>query len=121
MYCWKCGKENDDNSYHCVSCGEVIQAVAPEPRRLEDDAGMRLLLPIGQSGLAIAASYAGLFSVLLVPAPIAILLGVLAVRDIKRNPQKHGMWRAIFGIVTGALGCIGLLWLVISTALGRGH
>ena len=25
MYCTKCGVQNDDNSYKCVKCGEVLQ------------------------------------------------------------------------------------------------
>ncbi|MCA9333460.1 CD225/dispanin family protein [Candidatus Saccharibacteria bacterium] len=29
MYCRKCGKQNDDNSYKCVQCGEFLQQEAP--------------------------------------------------------------------------------------------
>jgi hypothetical protein len=29
LYCRKCGTQNDDNAFRCVSCGEVIQAVEP--------------------------------------------------------------------------------------------
>jgi hypothetical protein len=75
--------------------------------RLEDSAGMRMLLPVGRSGLAIAAGYVGLISILLIPAPFALLLGILAVLDIRKSkasPQpKHGMGRAIFGIVMGGI------------------
>ncbi len=56
----------------------------------------------GWSLRAIAAGYVGLFSVLLVPAPLAIL-GVVAIVDIRRHPKKHGMGRAIFAIVMGVL------------------
>jgi hypothetical protein len=63
-----------------------------------------MLLPVGRSGWAIAAGYAGLFAVLIFPAPIALLLGIIAIIDIKKNPHKHGMGRAIFGVVMGALG-----------------
>jgi hypothetical protein len=28
MYCRKCGSQNDDNAYRCVSCGEIIQQTA---------------------------------------------------------------------------------------------
>ena len=27
MYCRKCGAQNDDNAFRCVSCGEIIQQV----------------------------------------------------------------------------------------------
>jgi predicted acyltransferase len=80
---------------------------------------MRMLLPVGRSGLAIAAGYAGLFALLIVPAPLALLLGVLAVRDIRKNPKKHGMGRAIFGIVVGAFGTALLAFFALSLAIGR--
>jgi hypothetical protein len=73
-------------------------------QRLGDDPVARALLPVGRSGWAIAAGYLALFSVLLIPAPFALVAGVLAVRDIRRNPSKHGLGRAWFGIVMGLLG-----------------
>jgi len=80
------------------------------------DAGIRLLLPVGRSVWAIAAGYLALFSVLLVFAPPALICGVVAISDIRKsklgpNP-KHGMGRAIFGIVMGSLGTIGLLFVL---------
>jgi hypothetical protein len=67
------------------------------------------LIPVGRSLWAIAAGYAGLFAVLCFPAPIALLLGIVAIRDIKRHPDKHGMGRAIFGLVMGILFTIPLI------------
>ena len=80
---------------------------------------MRLLMPVGISGWAIAASYLGLVSVLLIPAPLALITGILAVRDIRRSrgtaKQKHGMGRAVFGIVMGALfTLLAIVWIVTS-------
>src|SRR4051812_36603166 len=69
-----------------------------------DTAGMRWLLPVGRSGLAIAAGYAGLFALIVLPAPVALVLGVLAALDLRRHPSKHGWGRTIFAIVTGLLG-----------------
>lgn len=90
-------------------------AAAPPPRAdIGDDPGMRLLLPVGRSPLAIIAGYFGLVSVIPIFAPFALLFGVLAIRDIRRNPRKHGMGRAIFGVVMGAL--FSLLLLVLVTA-----
>jgi hypothetical protein len=79
--------------------------VPPPPAQdpLAESAGIRMLIPVGRSGWAIAAGYLGLFSILVIPAPLAIIFGILAIRDIKRNPNRHGMGRAIFGIVMGAL------------------
>jgi hypothetical protein len=87
-----------------------------------EDAGMRMLLPVGRSGWAIAAGYLGLFSVLCLPAPLALIFGILAIREMRRDPKKHGMGRAVFGIVMGSIGTIflliGLVGLVMSGAKG---
>ena len=73
-----------------------------------------MLLPVGRSGWAIASGYLGLISLFpfigILTGIAAVVTGVLAIRDIKRNPQRHGMGRAIFGIVVGAL--FGIIWLV---------
>ena len=79
---------------------------------------MRMLLPVGRSRWAIAAGYAGLFSVLVFPAPIAVILAILAIRDIKNHPEKHGLGRAIFGLVMGGLGSLGLVALLVAAAAG---
>ena len=79
--------------------------VGDEPHEYDigQDAGMRMLLPVGLTGWAIASGYLGLISVLLIPAPFALLTGILAIRTIRRNPKRHGMGRAIFGIIMGTL------------------
>jgi hypothetical protein len=78
-----------------------------------DNAGMRLLLPVGRSGWAIAAGYLGLISVLIFPAPFALATGIYAIIDIRRNPKKHGMGRAVFGVVMGGLGTLLLLFMLV--------
>lgn len=96
-----------------------LPPATPTAGRLGDDAGMRLLLPVGRSGLAIAAGYLGLFSLVLVPAPIALIVSILAIRDIQRSKlsahEKHGLGRAVFGLVMGLLGT--LLLAVISFSI----
>ena len=74
-------------------------------RRNEDsgDDGLQFVVPINTSGLAIAAGYMGLISVLCFPAPIALILGILALRHLKKNPKLHGHARAIFAIVMGVI------------------
>lgn len=116
MNCPHCGTANDANDYRCTSCSRVIQAdaraaAAPE---LGDSAVMRMLLPVGRSGWAIAAGYAGLFALLIVPGPVALLLGIVAVRDLRRHPRKHGMGRAVFGIVAGAVATVVLVWMLVT-------
>ncbi|MBN1125366.1 MAG: DUF4190 domain-containing protein [Sedimentisphaerales bacterium] len=62
---------------------------------------MRMLLPVGRSLWALIAGYFGLFAILIFPAPIALVTGIIAVIDIRRNEKKRGMGRAIFAIVMG--------------------
>ncbi|MDQ6614316.1 MAG: hypothetical protein M3083_06135 [Actinomycetota bacterium] len=70
---------------------------------------MRWLLPVGRSGLAIAAGYAGLFALIVLPAPLALVLGLLAALDLHRHPSKHGWGRTVFAIATGLLGTVILI------------
>jgi len=84
-----------------------------KPPELGDDPAIRMLLPVGRSGWAIAAGYLGLISVLCIPAPFALLTGILAIRAMNRNPKKHGMGRAVFGIVMGTLGTLGLVIILL--------
>ena len=87
-----------------VDARSLIPVPGYGPPRQEDigqNAGIRLLLPVGRSIWAILAGYMGLFSLLVLPAPLAILLGIVAIIDIRKHPEKHGMGRAIFAIIMG--------------------
>jgi hypothetical protein len=92
--------------------------VPPPPASLGDNAAIRMVIPVGRSGWAIAAGYLGLISILLFPAPFALGTGIYAIIDIRRNPHKHGMGRAIFGIVMGGLGTIALLSALVGLLIG---
>ena len=98
-----------DGAIVCQACGWR----EPAPR-IEDDPTMRMLIPVGHSVLAIISSYLGLFSVLFLPAPIALITGILALKDIKKHPHKSGKGRAIFGVVMGAVFSMLLLLLLVS-------
>ena len=100
----------------------VLPPPLPYPRAAQaigDDPAMRMLLPVGRSGWAIAAGYLGLFAVLLLPAPIALIISIVAIRDLKRHPDKHGLGRAIFGLVMGGLGTALLAIMAIGLAFAR--
>jgi len=111
----------------CRQCGQTITIPGPASpfvptptmEDLGDNAGIRMLLPVGRSLWAIAAGYFGLFSVLFFPAPIALVLGIVAIIDIRRHPKRHGMGRAIFGLVMGLIFSA-LLLLGIVGALSGG-
>lgn len=97
------------NAVGCTQCGTRFSS----SERLGDNAGIRMLMPVGRSIWAIIAGYLGLFAVLVIPAPFAIIVGVIAIVDICRHPEKHGMGRAIFGIVMGVIGCLLIPALIV--------
>jgi hypothetical protein len=125
VVCPKCGKQlqaADDwggRQAPCPQCQGMIEipvVAGLAQANLGDDAAIRLLLPVGRSLWAIAAGYFGLFSMVFCPAPIAIILGLVAIRDIKKHPEKHGMGRAIFGLVMGIVFSLGLVLGLIAIA-----
>ena len=99
------------SSLGCAGCGwrEVVQT-----QSIDQDPAMRVLLPIGRSSLAIIAGYLGLVSVLVFPAPLALLFGILALRDIKRHTDKGGKGRAIFAVIMGGIFSLLLVLIIVS-------
>ena len=115
IFCKKCGLRNHENNLKCTNCGSYLHETPQRPVVTTDDsATMRMVLPVGRSGWAIASGYLGLFSVIVFFAPFALLTGILALADIGKHPDKHGKGRAIFGIAMGTLGSIGLIAFTIS-------
>ena len=96
----------------------------PQPARFGDSAVERMLLPVGRSGWAIAAGYLGLFSLIVLPAPIALIVSIIAIRDIRKSRTaahpKHGMGRAIFGLIMGILGT-GVLVMILCAQFLSAH
>lgn len=89
----------------------------PRRRRPENDPALNMLVPLNTSALAIAAGYVGLISVLCVPAPLALLLGVLALVHLKKNPKLDGKVRAVFAVVMGSVFSVVLVLALIGLAL----
>ncbi|MBK1791240.1 hypothetical protein [Persicirhabdus sediminis] len=96
-------------------------AASPEEMptsNLGDQAGVRMLLPVGRSGWAIAAGYLGLLSLALFPAPLAFITSILAIQDINKSKRtgnrKHGMGRAFFGLLMGTIGSILLIKFILN-------
>jgi len=75
------------------------------------------IIPSRTSGWAIAAGYVGMFAVLFFPAPIALLLGWMALWDCDER-SLEGKGRAIFAIVMGAVFSLLLLLFVALVTLG---
>jgi hypothetical protein len=92
----------------------------PPPRlHGNDDQALHWILPVGRSGWAIAAGYLGLFSLLGIFAPFAVITGILGLREIKTNPRLGGRGRAIFGIVMGGIVTLGIGLAILIPMLSR--
>src|SRR5438067_1855999 len=90
-FCPYCGHEVSAEAASCPECGHPFVRPPTEP-----DAMTRMLLPVGRSGWAIAAGYLALFGLVIFPlAFIGLVLGFVAIRDIRRHPHLHGMGRAV--------------------------
>jgi hypothetical protein len=95
-------------------------ALPPQPPAAggTDDALLRMLVPVGRSPYAIAAGYLGLFSLAFCfLGPVAVVLGMLAIRDMRKNPHLTGLPRAILGIVLGLVGTVGFAAVIVFALL----
>jgi len=127
-----CNGDIPDGSAKCGLCGTPIIPQVSNPfsdqhqpyaspqqpsaptSNMEDDLGIRMLIPVGRSVHSIIAGYLGLLSLgCCALGPFAIIFGVLAVLDIRKNPKKGGIVRAILGIVLGTLSSLGLVVFLI--------
>jgi hypothetical protein len=108
----------------CAGCGNTIAVpprhAAPVPN-LGENAAIRMLLPVGRSIWAIAAGYMGLFSLAVLPAPFAIILGIVAILDIRKHPEKHGLGRAIFGLIMGTIVTILVIIGIVAAMMEQPH
>lgn len=77
------------------------------------DPALGMLVPLGVDPMALIAGYVGLFSIVLVPAPVALLLGLMALGRLKADPKARGAVRAWFAVIAGVIGSIGLLFLIV--------
>lgn len=79
------------------------------------DPALRFVVPVDVSPLALIAGYLGLFSLIILPAPLALILGIVAIRQIKKsNGQLHGLGRAWFAVIMGAIFTLIPVFLIIA-------
>jgi len=117
--CPYCAESIPAEAVICPLCRSDLRALPRTTVPIENSSTMRMLLPVGRSGWAIAAGYLGLISVLVFPAPFALLTGAIAIWRIRKNPSLHGMGRAIFGLVMGII-FTGVLILALIGFAARG-
>jgi hypothetical protein len=107
MYCVACGHPNEAEARYCSACGAPMPGtpVAPPTRPPAYDAAKELvgLVPVNTDGWCIAAGYLGLFAVLGIFAPFALITGILGLRSLNKRPGRRGHVRAWLGVVMGAM------------------
>jgi len=81
-----------------VPAGRLPMLFPPPP-----DGAMRWLLPVGRSGFAIAAGYLALCAFIPFAGALALVFAALAIRDLRRHPEKSGWGRVIFALVVGSV------------------
>lgn len=119
MFCIHCGTEFDAYAIACRSCGRPRASSPPAAPRAAaasihtDDPQLRWLLPVGRSWYAIAAGYLGLLSILPVLAQLALVFGLLGLRDIRLHPEKGGSGRAWFGVIAGGFFTLLLVFFLV--------
>ena len=98
----------------CPKCARLMSVPDADENGLEvcPSCGYKFY-PFGLSGFAITAFVLGLFSILVIPAPFALLFGILALKDIKKNRGRHGITRAWFGVVMALVSIVMILVFVL--------
>ena len=116
MFCQNCGAEISDKAVVCVKCGVAVPRYVPTASS-DDDPAIRMLVPVGRTGTSIAAGYLGLFSLIPFVGVLALILGIIAIVDINKHPEKHGLGRAWFGAIMGGLSTLFYLFVFCSAGL----
>ena len=95
----------------CPNCGQFVDVPDTDDNDLVTcPLCQHMFYPFGRSNLAMLAFYLGLVSPLILPAPFALVCGILAIKDIKENRGKHGIMRAKVGVVIGGIITGVLCW-----------
>ncbi len=75
----------------------------------------------GTNGLAIASLILGIVWVFGVGAILALIFGIVALRQIDRTPGQGGRGLAIAGIVLGGVGIAGLVLFIVLAAVANNN
>lgn len=91
--------------------GQLRPPVAPTGAHPDDP--VHWLLPTGRTWQSIAAGYLALITLVAWPlGPITLAMGVWALRESNAG-KGHGRGRAVFAVVSGSLGCLATLGVIV--------
>ncbi len=110
--CARCRFENPEAAAYCASCGEPLRFGGQRP------SGPKQGLAIASLVLALASLPLALCLVGILTAPIAIVLGIVALARSTRRPSEYGgRGLAIGGIATGVLCMFVLVPIVAAISI----
>jgi hypothetical protein len=111
MYCNDCGAQNPDGSSFCSKCGSRLPAQTPAVPPQADAIPARKT-----DGLAVAAMVLGIasflppFAICSVPA---IVMGAVAMNQLKKDPALEGKSMAMAGLICGSI--VLFIWICLIT------
>ena len=110
MFCNNCGAPNPDENAFCNKCGNRLVPQQSMPQQSQVTAA-----PTRKTnGLAIAALVLGIasflppFAICSIPA---IILGVIALNQLKKEPAVEGKGMAMAGLICGSI--VLFLWICL--------
>lgn len=114
-FCSKCGTQINEGSSFCQNCGTSAPAAAAgQPQAAVAVAAQKT------NPLAIGSLVCGIVGFIINPLTIvsivAIVLGIIARNQIKRDPSVKGKGMATAGLILGIIGFVG--WLIIIVVVG---
>jgi len=80
---------------------QIAEPASPPAPPQHQTTGRSVHLPVDRSGMAVAAGYLGLLSILPFFGLLSVLISIMAILDIKKDPSRYGMGRAVFGLLMG--------------------
>ena len=93
---------------------------APQYQQPGIDPALGFIVPVGQSVWAIVSGYLGLLSLgVCFLGPLAVITGIVGIRDIQKHPGRGGIIRCVIGIVFGLLGSLGMVFVLITVIAAR--
>ncbi len=110
----------EDNKLNNILTPTIpVQTIQPQPvptplKTNQSNDIPSWLAPVNRTKMAIAAGYLGMFAILIFPAPISMLVGILALVGLKKHQEKIGKGRAWFGTIMGILGTGVIIWAIIA-------
>jgi len=121
IYCKLCGTKHPENTYRCISCGDLLHPVpAVKPTVIIREGGLSMVLP-HKNPYSLWAYYCGVFSYMpLIGIPLAIVAiatGVMGIYRFKTVDEAKGILHSAGGLLLGFFAL--LLQIVLFKVLGQ--